>query len=84
MVLAKTPPTNEAILDAHRAALACLKSLVDKHGSPSDYEMLGVTQMVLNDQAAASETFSAALAIERERSPQSELCGALMRRVSSL
>ena len=84
MVLGKTPPTTDAVLDAHRAALVRLKSLVDKHGSPSDYEMLGVTQMVLNDQAAASKTFATALAIEREQSPQSELCGALMRRVSSL
>jgi hypothetical protein len=39
---------------------------------------------VVGDEATASAIFKAGLAIERERSPQSDLCGALMKRVSML
>ena len=51
-------------------------------GDAADYEMLGVCQVMLGDEASASETFKAGLAIERRRDPQSKLCGTLMKRVS--
>jgi len=86
MVLAKgapQPPT-PAMIEAHRAAVVPLTELVKKHGEPSDHELLGICQVVLGNEEAASQTFRAGLAIERERNPQSDLCGALMKRVSLL
>ena len=83
MVLAKsTPPATEAVISAHRAAVARAAELVDTFGDPADYEILGVAQLFLDEEDAARATFAKALSIERERNPQSELCGALMRRLS--
>jgi hypothetical protein len=86
MVLAKgiPDPAPPAILEAHRAAIEPLTELVSAHGEPGDYEMLGICHVVLGNEAGASHVFRAALAIERERSPGSDLCGALMKRVSML
>lgn len=85
MVLKKAPPSpTDAILDAHRVALPRIKALVEKLKEPADYELLGVSQVVLNEPDAASLTFATALALERERSPGSELCGNLMNRLSLL
>jgi hypothetical protein len=84
MVLMKgapKPPT-AAMTEAHRAALGALTGLVATHAEPSDHELLGICHVVLGDEASASTVFKAGLAIERERSPQSKLCGALMKRVS--
>jgi hypothetical protein len=39
---------------------------------------------MLGDEASANTTFRAGLAIERQRDPQSNLCGSLMKRVSML
>jgi hypothetical protein len=85
MVLKKAPPApTEAILDAHRVALPRIKALVETLKEPADYELLGVSQVVLSETDAAGVTFTTALALERERSPGSELCGNLMNRLSSL
>ena len=84
MVLMKgapKPPT-AAMSEAHGAALGTLTGLVAAHAEPSDHELLGICHVVLGDEASASAVFRAGLAIERERSPQSKLCGALMKRVS--
>ena len=84
MVLAKNVPhkPTEAMLEAHRAAIIPLTELVSNHREPSDYEMLGVCHVVLGNEASASTIFREGLAIERERSPGSDLCGDLMKRVS--
>jgi hypothetical protein len=37
---------------------------------------------MLGDEAGASLTFRAGLNIERQRDPQSQLCGRLMKRIS--
>lgn len=77
------PPTS-AVVEAHRAASVRLVQLVSVHGEPADHELLGMCHVVLGNEAEASAVFRAGLAIERERSPQSKLCGVLMKRVSEL
>jgi hypothetical protein len=84
MVLAKGTPNvpTPAMIEAHRAALVPLTELVSAHGEPADHELLGVCHVLLGNDASASAIFKAGLAIERERNPASDLCGALMRRVA--
>lgn len=84
MVLSKGAPSpaTATMLEAHGAARDLLAKLVAEHAEPSDHELLGICHVVLGDEASASSVFKAGLAIERERSPQSKLCGALMKRVS--
>jgi hypothetical protein len=77
------PPT-PAMVTAHRAAMPALTELVAQLGEPVDYEMLGMCQVAVGEEAAAGETFRAGLAIERGRNLQSDLCGALMKRISML
>jgi hypothetical protein len=79
-VPAKPTPTME---EAYLSAAACLTRIVPL-GEPADHELLGVCQVMLGDDAGASATFRAGLAIERQRDPQSTLCGALMKRVSMI
>jgi hypothetical protein len=82
MVHAKSHPQNsDAVVDAHRAALLRIKALVDSQADPVDYEMLGVTQLKLDDNAAANAAFEIGLKLERTRDPQSELCGELAKRL---
>ena len=85
MVLAKSPPPiTETVKEAHRVALLRITALVKALEDPGDYELLGVTKLLFEDTKAASEAFAKGLALERERNPQSELCGKLMQRVASL
>ena len=84
MVLMKgaPKPATPAMVDAHRAAQGILVALVASHAEPSDHELLGICHVILGDEASASTVFRAGLALERERDPQSKLCGSLMKRVS--
>jgi hypothetical protein len=86
LVMPKTAPAarTEALVEAHRAALGAIKILVDASGDPADYELLGVCQMTLEDKDAASATFKAALAIEKERHPESPLADTLAKRAASI
>ena len=85
MVLAKSPPpVTETVKEAHRVALLRITALIKALEDPADYELLGVTKLLFDDPKAASEAFTKGLALERERNPQSELCGKLMQRVASL
>lgn len=86
MVLMKGAPNKptEAMKAAHRAALAPLTELVSTLGEPIDHELLGVCHVVLGNEESAMSIFKAGLVIERERSPGSDLCGELMKRVSML
>jgi hypothetical protein len=77
------PPT-PAMVEAHRAAIEPLTELVSGHGEPADYEMLGMCHVAVGNEQGAGSVFRAGIAIERERSPQSDLCGALMKRISML
>jgi hypothetical protein len=77
-------PATPAMVEAHRAAAAPLTALVAAHAEPADHELLGTCHVVLGNEAEASSVFRAGLTLERERSPQSKLCGVLMKRVSEL
>ena len=77
------PPT-PVMVEAHKAALPHLTKLVKADNEPADYEMLGMCQVATGDEKSAAEVFRAGLALERERNAQSDLCGALMKRVSML
>jgi len=83
MILAKGLPAKPtpAMREAYTSAVSCLTRMVPL-GDAGDYEMLGVCQVMLGDEAGASQSFKAGLAIERQRDPQSKLCGTLMKRVS--
>jgi hypothetical protein len=77
-------PATPAMVEAHRAAIEPLTELVSMHGEPADFEMLGMCHVAVGNEAGAGTVFRAGLAIERERNAQSDLCGALMKRVSML
>jgi hypothetical protein len=77
-------PLLPAMVEAHRAAIAPLTELVSKHNEPADYEMLGMCHVAVGNEAGAGAVFRAGLALERERSAQSDLCGAFMKRISML
>lgn len=85
MILAKSPPAvSDIVREAHRAALGRIEALVKEMSEPADFELLGVSQIVLENSTAATEAFTKALSIERAKNPQSELCGSLMKRVAAL
>jgi hypothetical protein len=86
MIHAKNMPAflPPKIVEAHRAAIEPLTELVSKYDEPADYEMLGMCHVAVGNEQGAGSVFRAALAIERERNAQSDLCGALMKRVSML
>jgi hypothetical protein len=86
MILVKGAPNRPtpAMLEAHRAAVAPLTELVSTLKEPADHELLGVCHVVLGNEQAADVIFRTGLNLERERSPQSDLCGALMKRISLL
>jgi len=75
-------PAPPAVVEAHRAAIAPLARLVEAHKDPADYEMLGMCHEAVGDEKSAATAYREGLTIERERNPQSDLCGALMRRIS--
>jgi hypothetical protein len=86
MIMMKgTPvPRTAAMIEAHRVAITPLRQMVEVHREPKDHELLGMCHVVVGDEAAAMAVFKAGLALERARSPQSDLCGVLMKRVSML
>jgi hypothetical protein len=84
LVLKSPASVTDNVKKAHRAAADRLRGLIAQQGHAADYEMLGICQLLLDDQSSASNTFVAGLEIERNRDPQSELCGSLMRRVAAL
>lgn len=86
MILAKGAPdpsrATPDMVEAHRVAAQHLTELVSKHQEPSDHEMLGVCLIVMGNEDSASAIMRAGLALERQRNPQSDLCGSLMKRIS--
>jgi len=85
MITAKGLPSKPtpAMSEAYAIAVSCLTRMLPL-GEAADHELLGICQVMLGDEASASETFKAGLAIERQRDPQSKLCGTLMKRVSMI
>ena len=86
MIYAKGVPSQPtpAMVEAHRAAVAPLTQSVEQYREPADHEMLGMCEVILGNEEAAGAIFRAGLAIERQINPQSDLCGALMKRISLL
>jgi hypothetical protein len=86
MVLAKVTPSKRtpAMVEAHQSALPPLTELVSNLHEPGDHELLGICHVVVGNEESASQIFRAGLALERERNPQSDLCGAFMKRISFL
>jgi hypothetical protein len=85
MVLRTPPsPAPEAVVDAYLQAITHLQRLVESSGDAGDFEMLGLSHLVIDDTETASKMFQQGLAIEREKNPSSELCGRLMKHVSSI
>lgn len=87
MIHAKGVPSNNPtkwMIEAHRSAVAPLTELVSLHREPSDHEMLGMCHVMIGNEESAAAIYRAGLTIERERSPQSDLCGAFMKRISAL
>jgi len=86
MIHAKGQPSQPtpAMLQAYRSAVGPLTELVSVHGDPADHDLLGLCHMVLGNLDSADKIFRAGLALERERSPQSNLCGTLMKRIAAL
>ncbi len=86
MIYAKgmpSSPTSE-IIDAHRAAVEPLSKLIAVYHEPIEHEMLGMCHVMLGNLDSANTIFRAGLAIERERSPLSDLCGSFMKRIALL
>ena len=86
MVLAKSSPSKQtpAMIAAHKSAVPPLTALVESLKDPSDHELLGICYVVLGDEDRAREVFRAGLALERDYNPQSDLCGAFLKRISFL
>ena len=86
MVHAKNAPSpaTPPMIEAHRSAIVPLTSLVSLEDEPGDYEMLGICHALVGNEQAAASIFRVGLQLERDRSPQSDLCGALMKRISML
>jgi len=84
MVMAKEPQRTGDVLEAFRKAITRIETLSDKTKEPADYEVLGMAHAFLAEAEKATEAFKKGLELERERNPQSELVGTLMRRLSAL
>lgn len=86
MILAKGAPdkATPAVIEAHAAATRPLQELVKAYSEPADYELLGICYVVIGDEPAAERAFRTGLDIERVRNSGSDLCGALMKRISFL
>src|SRR4051794_14512616 len=66
LVLAKRAGRkSEKLIGAHRAAIAPLTDLDSKHNEPEDYEMLGICQPAIGNEAAAANMFRERLTRER-------------------
>jgi hypothetical protein len=61
-----------------------LKALIAAHDDPGDYELYGICQVVTGDEKGAAASFRKGLTMERERNPQSDLCGSLMKWVAAV
>ncbi len=73
-----------SLVEAHRGAIGPLRALVDAHGEPADYEMLGMCHQLVGEESIAAAMFRTGLDAERAKDPESDLCGRLMKRFSSI
>jgi hypothetical protein len=82
----KIPPsrTTPAQIDAFKAAVEPLTEILGALGEPEDFQWLGICCLVTGDEARAGELFRTGLKLERDRNPQSDLCGSLMKWVAAV
>ena len=64
--------------------LPSVSLLIAAHNEAQDYELLGLCQVRVDDEAGARASFQKGLDLERARDPQSPLCGQLMKWVASV
>lgn len=86
MINLKIVPSSPSphLVAAYKVAMAPLKALIDAHDDPHDYELYGICQVIAGDEKGAATSFRAGLTKERERNPQSDLCGSLMKWVAAV
>jgi hypothetical protein len=86
VVNAKVPPNKPAahVVEAYRAAMTPLEEMIGEKGDPADFELLGICCVFIGDDKRAGELFRTGLRLERERNPQSDLCGSLMKWVAAV
>lgn len=86
VVNAKVPPskTTPAQIAAYRAAMTPLQEMLGAMGDPHDFELLGICNVLIGEEKTAAELFRTGLRLERERNPQSDLCGSLMKWVAAM
>lgn len=82
----KIPPARPtpAQVDAFRAAVGPLSEILGALGEAEDFQWLGICCLVSGDEARAGELFRTGLKLEREKNPQSDLCGSLMKWVAAV
>lgn len=82
----KVPPSRPtpAQIDAFKAAIEPLSEVLGALGAPEDFQWLGICCLVTGDEARAGELFRTGLKLERDRNPQSDLCGSLMKWVAAV
>jgi hypothetical protein len=71
-------------IDAFRAAIEPLSEILGALGAAEDFQWLGICCVVTGDEKRAAELFRTGLKLERDRNPQSDLCGSLMKWVASV
>ena len=87
MINIKIPPQSKPaqhLVDAYRIAMTPLKALIAAHDDPHDYELYGICQIMTGDEKGAAASLRKGLTLERERNPQSDLCGSLMKWVAAV
>jgi hypothetical protein len=82
----KVPPSRAtpAQIDAFKAAIDPLSDILGALGAAEDFQWLGICCMVTGDEKRAAELFRTGLKLERDRNPQSDLCGSLMKWVAAV
>lgn len=73
-----------AQIDAFRAAIDPLSEILGARGEAEDFQWLGICCLVTGDEKRAAELFRTGLKLERDRNPQSDLCGSLMKWVAAV
>lgn len=86
MINLKVPPLKPAphMVAAYKEAMKPLKALIAAEQDPGDMELYGIAQIITGDEKGAGDTLRKALQMERERNPQSDLCGSLMKWVAAV
>jgi len=82
----KVPPNKPSAsqLDAFKAAIEPLTEILGALGAAEDFQWLGICCLVTGDEKRAGELFRTGLKLERDRNPQSDLCGSLMKWVAAV